>query len=226
MKKDGRFVVSAGRAKLLRLIHEYGSISKAAEEMGMSYRHAWGSIRKIEEALGEKVVISERGGQEGGSTRLTPEGRSLLIKYENTVRAIDQQISKVYLNPLLATDGIVLIDDELVLVRRGREPFKGSYALPGGFVEYGETVESCVVRELEEETGLKTRIVNLLGVYSDPERDPRGHVISLVFHLLPVSGELRSGDDAAEVRTFRMDDLPPLAFDHERIVRDFVRSLG
>ncbi|RLI39304.1 NUDIX hydrolase, partial [Candidatus Bathyarchaeota archaeon] len=84
--------------------------------------------------------------------------------------------------PRVAVD-VVLIraDGSLVLVRRGREPFKGMWALPGGFIEYGERAEEAAVREAEEETGLKVRVEGLVGVYSRPDRDPRWHVISIAY---------------------------------------------
>ena len=125
-------------------------------------------------------------------------------------------------NPALATDGIVLIDGQLVLIQRGNPPFEGSYALPGGFVEYGEKVEDAVIREIEEETGLKTEIAKLHGVYSDPGRDPRGHVASVVFELNVIGGELKHGDDAADVRLFAFENLPELAFDHGKIIEDWL----
>lgn len=119
---------------------------------------------------------------------------------------------------------MLLDDDRLLLVERGKEPYKGRYALPGGFVEYGETVETAVVRELVEETGIKGKIVRLFGVYSDPDRDPRGHTVSVVYELRADGGELQAGDDAAKASFFPLDGLPPLAFDHDRIVTDFRNS--
>ena len=110
--------------------------------------------------------------------------------------------------------------DQVVLIKRGREPFKGMYALPGGIVEYGETVEECVVREMEEETGLKTRVLDLVGVYSAADRDPRGHFITLAFNLMPVGGRLRGGDDAAEATLFPLLDLPEMAADHHLVLSD------
>ena len=124
--------------------------------------------------------------------------------------------------PALATDGIIIIDNRLVLIKRGNPPFQGSFALPGGFVDYGETVENACIREMEEETGLKTSIKKLLGVYSDPGRDPRGHVASIVFELVVVGGELAHGDDAAAVELFELDALPELAFDHAKIIDDWL----
>jgi len=109
---------------------------------------------------------------------------------------------------------------EILLIRRKNPPFEGMYALPGGFVDYGERMEEAVVRELEEETGLRTRVTGLVGVYSDPDRDPRGHTVSPAYLLETVGGELRAGDDAAEAVFFPADDLPELAFDHSLIVKD------
>jgi len=222
LRRDGKFLLSNGRAKLLRLVKERGSISKAAEEMGMSYRHAWGAIKKVEEALGAKIISSERGGQEGGTSHLTEEGERLLTSYENQKMMIEDQFRNLYDRPTLAADGIVLIDDKLVLIRRGNDPYKGSFALPGGILEYGEALEDCVVREMEEETGLKTEILGLVGVYSEPGRDPRGHFVSAVYHLSRIGGELRSGDDAADVQLFPLDQLPEMAFDHGKIVEEFL----
>ena len=128
-------------------------------------------------------------------------------------------------NPRLTVDGVVIRRGHLLLIQRGREPFRGRWALPGGFVEYGETVEAAVVREVREEAGLETRIIRLLGVYSHPERDPRGHTVSVVFLLEVAGGTLRGGDDAARATWFSLDDLPQLAFDHDTIVRDALRHL-
>jgi 8-oxo-dGTP diphosphatase len=124
--------------------------------------------------------------------------------------------------PKITVDGVVLKDGKILLVKRKNQPFKGKWALPGGFVEYGETAELAVVREVFEETGLKTRVDSLFGVYSDPRRDPRGHTITVVYLLEVCGGILKSGDDAAEVRFFGLDDLPVLSFDHEKIIKDVV----
>lgn len=132
-----------------------------------------------------------------------------------------------HLAPALTVDAVLLKADGVLLVRRGREPFKGEWALPGGFVEVGERMEDAVRRELVEETGLKGDIVDLLGVYSDPKRDPRGHTVTVVY-LLKVSGivDVRAGDDAAEAKWFPLDKLPDLAFDHARILDDARRWLA
>ncbi|HPR63473.1 MAG TPA: NUDIX hydrolase [Thermoanaerobaculia bacterium] len=127
--------------------------------------------------------------------------------------------------PLLTVDGIVLDGKRIVLIRRLHPPFEGQWALPGGFVEIGETVEEACVREIREETGLDVDIVRLLGVYSDPGRDPRGHTVSVVFLCYPSGGELRGADDAAEARWFTLPVTDPLAFDHEKILEDLNRIL-
>lgn len=126
--------------------------------------------------------------------------------------------------PLLAVDVVLRMKDGIVLIRRRNPPFVGCYALPGGFVEIGETVEEAARREVMEETGISASLVGLVGVYSDPDRDPRGHVVS-VCYLADGSGELRSGSDASDVRIFRPDELPELAFDHARMIRDALKAM-
>ena len=110
----------------------------------------------------------------------------------------------------------------VLLIRRGRPPFKGSWGLPGGFCEWKEKTETCCAREAQEETGLKVRVGELLGVYSDPSRDPRGHNVTVLYAARPVSGEAKGGDDAAEARWFSPAELKELdfAFDHAKIVSE------
>lgn len=122
--------------------------------------------------------------------------------------------------PVLAVDAIVVRKDKsIVLVKRKDEPFKDLFALPGGHVENGETVEDAVVREVKEETGLDVRVGKLLGVYSAPDRDPRGHVVSVVFDCFETGGELAPGSDATEAWSFKKPPAP-LAFDHAKILKD------
>jgi len=122
--------------------------------------------------------------------------------------------------PLLTVDGVVVEGGAVLLIRRGHPPFVGQYALPGGFVDVGETVEAAVVREVREETGLDTAITRLLGVYSDPARDPRGHTVSVTYLLRRLGGTLAGADDADDARFFALDSLPELAFDHAHILAD------
>lgn len=125
--------------------------------------------------------------------------------------------------PLLAVDVIIRrSDDTIVLIKRKNPPFKDFYAIPGGFVEYGETVEAAAVRETKEETGLDVKILKLVGVYSDLERDPRGHVVSIAYLAEQVGGTLRPGTDAKEVDAF--EKIPKeLAFDHQKILKDALK---
>lgn len=126
--------------------------------------------------------------------------------------------------PRVAVDAILLHEGDIVLVRRGKEPFLGRYALPGGFVEFGERLEDAVEREVLEETGLAAEVERLLGVYGDPGRDPRGHTISVAYVLRSFGGMLRASSDAAAVRLVPPTRVPKLAFDHDRIVGDYLTS--
>lgn len=123
-------------------------------------------------------------------------------------------------SPRLAVDAVIRIRNGVVLVRRRNPPFQGKWALPGGFVKYGERVEEALVREVKEETGLKVKVDRLLGVYSDPLRDPRGHIVSVCFLAKVVGGHMRAGSDAAEVRVFEKIPWEELAFDHAKILID------
>lgn len=124
-------------------------------------------------------------------------------------------------NPFPTVDVVVETDGGVVLVER-RNPPRG-WALPGGFVDYGETVEDAARREVREETGLEVELTALLGVYSDPARDPRQHNLSVVY-VGRAHGTPRGGDDAARAEVFDPEALPaPLCFDHERILADYRR---
>ena len=124
-------------------------------------------------------------------------------------------------NPLPTADVIIEVGDRIVLVRRKHPP--EGWAIAGGFVEAGETVEAAAVREALEETGLPVTLTALLGVYSDPARDPRHHTVSTVY-VGRAEGSPSGGDDAAEARLFSEGDLPsPLAFDHAAILADYFR---
>lgn len=125
--------------------------------------------------------------------------------------------------PLLTVDVIIeLLDDpgRVVLIERASPP--AGWALPGGFVDLGETVEHAAVREAREETGLVVALVGLLGVYSDPARDPRGHTVSVVY-IGQAHGKPAGGDDARRALACDPAAPPPLAFDHARILRDYLQ---
>ncbi|MCX6666004.1 MAG: NUDIX hydrolase [Euryarchaeota archaeon] len=129
-----------------------------------------------------------------------------------------------YKNPRITVDGVVRVGQTILLIKRKNPPFQEKWALPGGFVEYGEKTEDAVIREVIEETGLKTSVQKLLGVYSDPSRDPRGHTITVVYLLICTNVELKSGDDSMDAKFFNIECLPELAFDHEKIISDAMRK--
>jgi 8-oxo-dGTP diphosphatase len=129
-----------------------------------------------------------------------------------------------YKSPKLTADGLILKDKKVLLIKRKNYPFKGKWALPGGFVEYKEKTEDTAMREVFEETGLKTKINNLVGVYSDPNRDPRGHTVSVIYLLEICGGKLKGSDDASDAKFFDLNQLPKLAFDHNKIIKDALRK--
>lgn len=132
-----------------------------------------------------------------------------------------------YRNPTPTVDIIIQCPGgKVVLIERLNEPH--GWALPGGFVDYGETVERAAVREAAEETGLAVELTGLLGVYSDPRRDPRQHTLSVVFTAFAADlSVLGAGDDAMRAQIFALDALPsPLVFDHAVILDDYAKRTG
>lgn len=130
-----------------------------------------------------------------------------------------------YRNPTPTVDIIIELIDKpgrpIVLIERKNEPF--GWAIPGGFVDYGESVETAAVREAEEETSLKVELIEQFYVYSDPNRDPRQHTLSVVF-LATATGEPKAADDAKNLGVFEHWRIPQnLCFDHDRILRDYLR---
>jgi len=124
--------------------------------------------------------------------------------------------------PSLTVDAIIQRkDNSIILIKRKKAPFKEHWALPGGFIDYGETAEYAAIRETKEETGLDVEIMKLVGVYSDPNRDPRGHVIAIAFLAREVGGNLVASADAKAVKVFKITEIPKnLAFDHAKILKD------
>jgi len=108
----------------------------------------------------------------------------------------------------------------VLLIKRGRPPYRGRWGLPGGFCEWKETTEECCARETLEETGLTVRVRELRGVYSKPDRDPRGHNVTVVYAVTLLKGRAKGGDDAAEARWFTPRELAKVefAFDHREVV--------
>ncbi|MDI6855960.1 MAG: NUDIX domain-containing protein [Candidatus Thermoplasmatota archaeon] len=220
LEKGGKALLGEGRAKLLELIDNYKSLAKASRVMKMSYRSAWGSLKKLEARACIKIIKARRGGKAGGITELTEKGKKLLEFYKERRKILERALK--FPAPALTVDGIVSKGNQVLLVKRKREPFKGRYAIPGGFVDYNERVEEAVVRELKEETGLITKPKSIVGVYSSPTRDPRCHTVSIVYELEVVGGKLKKArEEVQELRFFSLDSLPKLAFDHNLILENF-----
>jgi ADP-ribose pyrophosphatase YjhB (NUDIX family) len=150
-----------------------------------------------------------REGAMSGKEVFCPQCGTAVIRYSNPAPTVDIIIE------IQGAEG----GESIVLIRRKNEPY--GWALPGGFVDYGETLEQAADREAREETGLRVKRLRQLHSYSDPKRDPRGHTISTVF-IARGEGILQAGDDAAGAGVFRKGELPqPLAFDHAAVLQDY-----
>jgi 8-oxo-dGTP diphosphatase len=139
--------------------------------------------------------------------------------------ALTAKLARIFMGfpatPALTTDCVVFDPSgRVLLIKRKYEPFKGQYALPGGFVEIGETLDDACRRELREETGIVTGMLELVGVYSDPKRDPRGHTCSVVYLARVPASEPQAGDDAAAAEWIGDWRSAKLAFDHAQILKD------
>ncbi|MBI5408416.1 MAG: NUDIX hydrolase [Nitrospirae bacterium] len=122
-------------------------------------------------------------------------------------------------SPFLTVDAIIEVEGGIILIKRKNPP--PGWAIPGGFVDYGESLEEAVCREAKEETGLDIRIKRQFHTYSDPNRDPRHHTVSTIF-IAAASGKPKAGDDAREAGVFTKDNLPEdIAFDHRQILEDY-----
>ena len=134
-----------------------------------------------------------------------------------------------YPHPSVTTDCVIFGFDgttiKVLLIQRGIEPFKGKWAFPGGFMKIDETAEDCAKRELEEETGLKNTSVEQFYTFTDVNRDPRERVITIAHYALVRLSEVKGGDDASFAQWFSMDEIPSLAFDHDRILRMAINQL-
>jgi 8-oxo-dGTP diphosphatase len=132
---------------------------------------------------------------------------------------------KEYRNPSPTVDVILQSGSKILMIRRKKEPFKDHLALPGGFINEGETAEEAAKREAREETSLQVEPIEILGVYSDPKRDPRKHIMSVVFIGIITGGTAKPGDDAQGIEWQELDklDASELGFDHMQIIRDYKR---
>lgn len=129
-------------------------------------------------------------------------------------------------SPFLAVDGIIFDKDRTLLIKRAIDPFKGNWVLPGGHVEYGERVEDALKREIKEEVGIKIKIKKLVGIYSDPQRDPRYHMVSIAYLCKKIRGSIQLSSEASQYKYFSLNELPSkIGFDHRKIIMDFRKSL-
>jgi len=135
---------------------------------------------------------------------------------------LDYIVYKLQNGPFVTVDAIIEVDGSVLLVKRSNPPF--GYALPGGFVDYGESLEEAVKREVEEETGLKVISLKQFHTYSDPNRDPRFHTVGTVF-IAKTKGNPRAGDDAADIKWVKLEAIEDveLAFDHKKIILDYLK---
>jgi 8-oxo-dGTP diphosphatase len=130
-------------------------------------------------------------------------------------------MKQTYRNPLVTVDIIIEVNDKIVLIQRVNPPY--GWALPGGFVDYGESLESSAIREAKEETSLEVTLREQFHTYSDPDRDPRHHTVTTVF-IGKGAGTPKAADDAKRLGVFTENDLPkPIVFDHRKIIDDYFR---
>ena len=134
-----------------------------------------------------------------------------------------------YPHPSVTTDCVIFGFDgvklKVLLVERGMAPYKGRWAFPGGFLNMDESAEEGALRELKEETGLEGAYIRQFHTFSAPQRDPRERVITIAYYALVKMQEVKGGDDASDARWFALDEVPPLAFDHDQILRKAEKTL-
>ena len=134
-------------------------------------------------------------------------------------------VCKRYNNRRVAVDALILKNSSILLIQRSVEPFKGMWALPGGGIDFDQTAEDAIGKEVEEEVGLRVKSIKFLQIYTDPKRDPK-QVITLSY-LVEAEGEPKAGSDASSYKFFPLDSLPPqMAFDHKQIIRDYLSTIN
>lgn len=135
-----------------------------------------------------------------------------------------------YISKIFVTVDLVIVkkttqENQLLLIKRKNEPFKGCWALPGGFVDEDEDLEQAAIRELFEETQVKVSNLEQIGAFGKPNRDPRGHMVSVAYFCnVPINTVATASDDAQEIGWYSLTNLPPLAFDHNAIISEGIKK--
>jgi 8-oxo-dGTP diphosphatase len=127
-----------------------------------------------------------------------------------------------YMNRAMTVDAVIVRDGKILLIKRGSEPYKGFWAVPGGYVDFDETTEEAVRREVKEETGLIVTSLEFIGLYSDPKRHPKQCVSAA--YVVEAKGEVKVGDDALEFKWESIKNFGELAFDHKKIIDDYLKK--
>lgn len=132
---------------------------------------------------------------------------------------------KRHRHPAVTVNWIIERGNKILLQKRAMTPFKNHWEIGGGFINYGETVEDALVREVKEETGFGVKPKGIIGVYSDPKRDPRGHAVSIFFAVNIIGGKLRINEEVKEFKWFRINeiDFNSLGFDHAKLINDYLK---
>ncbi len=192
------------------------------------FREKGYEVRHIEDGFNISATkIRDMMANGGDWEKWVPESTADVIEKKHGIERMRYLFENYkYENPTPTVDGIINYNGRYVLIKRKKSPFKDKLAIPGGHVEKGETLKECVIREIQEETGLVFDVKGYLGPYDDPDRDPRGHYITHVFYG-EATGELKAGDDAAEVILLTLEDAldQDLAFDHINILRDYSKQV-
>ncbi len=168
------------------------------------------------------AAIRDMISRDGPWEELVPKGVEKIIEETGGITRIKEIYNSRYKNPVPAVDVIIETNKGILLIERNHEPF--GWAIPGGHIEYGESAETAAVREAKEETSLDVKLIRLLGVYSDPKRDPRKHTISMVY-VAKSEGVPKADSDAKSFKIYTKDNLPEnLCFDHKKILEDYFKT--
>lgn len=216
-RKSKKHFLSKREEKLLSLLKSVVDVPKICKEVSCTLTELNALINEINSD--DKLVLLD-----GGSLKLTKLGKGYLEYFERLSEAVEFYSAHPYVRPAVTVDGLIFYGERIVIIKRKNFPFKGEYALPGGYVNYGETVENAVVREMVEEIGQPPEDLKLVSVVSDPSRDPRGHTISVVF-TGRISDPPVAGDDASSVLLVYPKEIikKKMAFDHQDIIRTFIQ---